>query len=78
MTAQPTGRYWVIRHRDDGSIIAKFDTLGETPIPESVADYGEFVIADVSDRSTFENKTIDQKGLSSSEKDRLRDVYPVE
>lgn len=78
MTQAP-GRFWIIRHPSStGAVIAKFDTDGDTVISDSIADYSDFKIQKVSDRSTLKNKTIDQSGLSSSEKDLLADGYPVQ
>lgn len=78
MPAQAPGRYWIIRHPSStGSVVAKFDTDGDTLIPDAVADYSDFTISQVSDRATLESHTIDQSGLTSAEKDRLSEVYPV-
>jgi hypothetical protein len=79
MPQGPPGRYWIIRHPgQDGGIVAKFDldTNAEI-IPDEVADYGDFVIQTVADRSALADKTIDQSGLSESEKELLEFVYPV-
>lgn len=73
------GRYWIIRHPDSqGAIVGKFDTEGETVIPEEVANHDSFKVQKVSDRSTLTNKTVDHSGLTESEKRVLEKVYPVE
>jgi hypothetical protein len=70
--------YWLIRHpNSDGSVIAKFDTAGKKLIPKSIAEYDKFVIDPVYDRAELAQASIDQSGLSSSEKGRLRDVFSI-
>ena len=72
------GRYWIIRHpQSQGSIVAKFDTAGATQIDEGVANYDDFVIQEVSDRSALADKEIEQSELSDSEKELLSQVYPT-
>lgn len=78
MTKAP-GRFWIIQHPSStGAVVAKFDTPGETQIPDDVADYSGFNIIEVADRSSLASKTIDQSGLTADEKELLAQVYPVE
>jgi len=73
-------RYYVIRHQDQSKpqVVAKFDTAGETQIPDDVANHDTFQIVDVSSRSALVGQTIDHSLLSDSEYELLRQVYPVE
>ena len=78
MTTAPS-RLWIIRHPESqGAIVAKFDTAGETQIPDVVADYDDFVIQSVSNRSALRDHEIDHSGLSEQDKEVLSMVYPVE
>lgn len=76
--ANAPGRFWIARSPDSqGDIIAKMDTAGQTQVPESIADYDGFIVQSVSDRSELANATVDQSGLSDTEKGRLSQIYPV-
>lgn len=78
MTQQAPGRYWIIRSpSSQGAVVARFDTAGETAIPEVIAEYDGFVIQEVADRSALTDTTIDHSGLTEDEKDLLEDVYPA-
>jgi hypothetical protein len=73
------GRFWVVKHpSSDGNVIAKFDTPGQTLIPEDVAGYDDFSIIEVSDRSTLASKTIDQSGLTQEELDLISEITQVD
>jgi hypothetical protein len=61
--ATAPGRFWIVVHTS-GNVIAKFDTAGETLIPDSVADYSDFSVVEVADRLTLATKTIDQSALT--------------
>ena len=66
-------RFWIVRHpQSQGAIVAKFDTVGETLIPDEIAEYDDFVIQKVSNRSALVEKEVDWSGLTENEKDRLR------
>lgn len=77
MTQAP-GRFWIIQHPSSGgNVVAKFDTQGDTRISDDIADYQDFNLIEVSDRSALADKTIDQSGLSGDEIDLLSQVFPV-
>jgi hypothetical protein len=59
--------------------VAKFDsdTDGEI-IPDEITNHDSFIIQEVSDRSALVDATVDQTGLSQSDKDALEQVYPVQ
>lgn len=79
MPTNAPGRFWIIRSPSNtGAVVAKFDTAGETRIPDEIADYNDFVISQVADRSAVASETVDHTGLTDDEKDRLRAVYPVD
>jgi len=71
------GRFWIVVH-SNGDTLAKFDTAGETLIPDSVADYSDFTVVEVVDRLTLATKTIDQSALTQDELNRLSQVYPTD
>jgi len=78
MTQAPS-RFWVIRHPASGGpkkTVARFDSKGDTQIPDEVANYDEFKIQAVSGWSALVD-VIDQSGLSDDEKELLSKVYPV-
>lgn len=78
MTKAP-GRFWIIQHPSSGGdVVAKFDTQGDTIIPDEVVNHGDFVVVEVADRSTLAGKTINQSNLSQKELDLLSQVYPVQ
>lgn len=78
MTQAP-GRYWIIRHQGQSKpqVVAKFDTAGETLIPDEVANHDTFQIMEVSSRSALADQTIDPSVLSSTEKELISQVYPI-
>lgn len=80
MPSKAPGRYWIIRHQDQSEpkVVAKFDTVGETQIPDDVASHDTFNVLEVSSRSALADETIDQSVLSDTEKELLSKVYPVQ
>lgn len=75
MTDAP-GRWWIVRHpTSGGAIVAKFD--GVSTVPDSIAEYGDFVVQEVAGTSALTDKTVDWSGLSDSEIDRLIPHYPT-
>lgn len=73
------GRYWIIRHpSSQGAIVAKFDTQGETRVPQEIVDSDDFRIQQVADRSALVDKSVDHSGLTDDELALLRQVYPTE
>lgn len=78
MAQNAPGRFWIIQHPSSGGdVAAKFDTAGETLIPDEVANHSDFVIVEVADRSSLTSKTINQSNLTQTELDLLSQVYPV-
>lgn len=79
MPTQAPGRFWVIMHPSSGGdVIAKFDTAGRSLTPDTIAEYDDFTVVEVADRSELASNTVDQSALTDAEKDRLETVYPVE
>lgn len=77
--AQAPGRFWVIRYPASGSpksVVAQFDTAGETEIPGEIVEYDGFQIQAVSGRSDLVGN-VDQSGLSDHEQELLSVVYPI-
>lgn len=80
MATQPPSGFWLIQHPSSGGdVVAKFDsqTNGQI-ITDEVASHSDFNIVEVADGSSLSDKTINQSGLSESEKDLLSKVYPVQ
>ena len=80
MVQKVPGRFWVIRHQDQSKpqVVAKFDTAGETQIPDDVANHDTFQVLEVSDRGEMIDQTIDHSNLTESDKGVLGQVYPVQ
>jgi hypothetical protein len=73
-----THTYWVLRHPDTtGDAIARFDTGGGFLLPDTISEYDDFVVESVADRQALTATTVDQSGLTDSEKQRIRDVFPI-
>lgn len=67
-TVTAPNRFWVVRKPDaSGTVVAKFDTAGETEvvIPDSCVAYS------VPDRTSLENQTADESVLTAEEKQIL-------
>lgn len=78
--SQAPGRYWIIRHQDQSKpqTVAKFDTDGETRIPDDVMSHDTFNVLEVSGRSALADQEIDHSVLDSTEKELLSQIYPVD
>jgi hypothetical protein len=75
---QITSEFWLIRHPDpSGAVIARFRDHCPRPAPDTIVEYDDFIIETVPDRATLQATTLDQSGLTDSEKQRLSKVFPI-
>jgi hypothetical protein len=78
VSTESDSKYWLIRHPGaDGTVVARFATAPTWFIPDPVGEYEQFHIKSVPDRKTATATTIDQSGLTDSEKQRLSQVFPI-
>jgi hypothetical protein len=75
MTNAPS-RFWLVQHSSSNAPVAKFDTVGKTPIPDEIVDHNGFEIEGVDKREDLPD-LIDQSSLSKYEKEILSQIYPV-
>lgn len=75
---KPPGTFWVVRTPDSqGDIVARVESTTEYDIPPEVADYEDFIIQQVSDRSTLSDMSVNQSKLTESERERIEAIYPA-
>ncbi len=69
MTDRTPSRYWIVRKPDEqGAVVARFDTPGETYIDPAIADHDDFVVQSVPSRSALVDRDIDTDGLTDEER----------
>lgn len=72
-----SSQFWILKHTESGSVVAKFDTAGGAEVPDEIATYDSFEIQTINSRSELPN-TVDHSGLSDYEKTILSQVYPIQ
>jgi len=75
MTANAPSRFWIIRKPDDeGNVVARFDTVGETRIDERIVEHDAFIIQSVPDRTALVDKPLETDGLTDYEREILDQI----
>ena len=72
MTEYAPARYWVVmKPSEQGAVVARFDTAGETPISQAIVDHDDFTVVSVPDRSSLTDKELDRSVLTEKEQEIL-------
>lgn len=69
MPENAPSRFWVVQKR--GTVVAKFDTVGETVVDPEITDHDAFQVQGIPDRANLEGRDVDTSVLTDEEREIL-------